>query len=86
MAAAVKGCRVAAEEIAGHQHLERTFLPVRRRLHAFDGALLNNVKIFGRIPFAKNEVVFSIPGFRKLHKNALTILMAQDVEQGNVVK
>jgi hypothetical protein len=44
------------------------------------------VKVFGRIAFAKNEVVFSVAGFRKLPENALTILRAQDVEQGNMVK
>jgi len=86
MAAAVKGGCIAAEEIAGHKHLKRTFLPVRRGFHALDRAFFHDVKVFGRIAFAKNEVVFSVAGFRKFPENALTILRAQDVEQGNMVK
>jgi hypothetical protein len=63
MMAAVKGCRIAAEEVTGHQHLERAFFPVRRRFHALDRAFFDNMEILGRIAFTKDQVVFSVPGF-----------------------
>ena len=63
MAAAVEGRCVAAEQIAGHQHFQRAFLAIRRGFHAFDRAFFDDVKIFGRIAFTKDEVVLPITGF-----------------------
>jgi hypothetical protein len=63
MVAAIEGRRIAAEQVTGHQHLERAFLPIRRRFYALDRAFLDDMKVFGRIAFTKDQVVFSVPGF-----------------------
>lgn len=86
MAAAVKGRCVAAEEISWHQHFQRALLAIRGGFHAFDRPFLDDVKIFGRIAFTEDDVIFSITSFLQLRENALTILRAQNVEQGHVVK
>src|SRR6185503_11432639 len=62
MAAAVESGCVAAEEVARHEHFERTLLAIRSRFHAFDRSFLDNVEVLGRIAFTKDEVVFSVPG------------------------
>jgi len=86
MASAVEGGGVTTEEIAGHQHFQRAFFPVRRRLDALDGAFFDDVEELGRVAFAENEVALAVPGFGEFLQYALAILPAQYVEQGNVVK
>jgi len=63
MAAAVKGRCVAAEEISWHQHFQRALLAIRGGFHAFDRPFLDDVKIFGRIAFTEDDVIFSITSF-----------------------
>ena len=73
MAGTFKGRGVAAKQIARHQHLDGTFFPIGRGLHALHCSFLYDVKVFGGVALTEDHVVLPIMGFRELLKHALTV-------------
>lgn len=86
MRGAVEGGGVTAKQVSRHQHLERAFFSVWRRLHALDGALRHDVEVLGRIALAENKVALSVVRFGQFIEHALAIRAPQDVEERNSVQ
>ena len=69
-----------------HQHLQRTFLSLRRGFHALNGSFLDDVEVFGGIAFAEDVVVFAVTGFGQFLEHALAVRYGEDVQKGNAVQ
>ena len=63
MAGAIEGGGIAAEQVAGHQHLDGALFPVARRFYTFDRTFFDDMEVFGGVAFMEDEIILAIVGF-----------------------
>ena len=86
MGGSVKGRRIAAKEIAGHQHLEGALFPIWIRLDALDRSFRYDMEVFGWVALAEDELALAVAGLGEFVQDTLAVLHAQNVEKRNSVK
>ena len=85
MVSAVEGRRIATKQVTRHEHFQHAFLPAWGGFKAFDRAFLDDVEVFGGVPFAEDVLPLAVTGFHHFAQDLLAILGAEDLEEGNLI-
>ena len=63
--------RVARVEISRHEHLQRALFPIWGGFDTLDCSFLDDVEVFGRVAFSKNEAATAVGGCGQFLKHTL---------------